>query len=163
MSIGAVEGRSVGGGEVGARAGRIGVGGGECDGAGDVAVRVPRRVDPPGLRGSSCAARGRGARSAGRPAARDAVHGGMLAERGEPDGAVRGEELRKRGGGGAADDHGRGAVRDVRADPREERHAGRRAVSAAANAVWTAVAGGVRAAGEAVSGAGKKGGSVMGR
>ena len=144
MSIGAVEGRSVGGGEVGARAGRIGVGGGECDGAGDVAVRVPRRVDPPGLRGSSCAARGRGARSAGRPAARDAVHGGMLAERGEPDGAVRG-------------------VRDVRADPREERHAGRRAVSAAANAVWTAVAGGVRAAGEAVSGAGKKGGSVMGR
>ena len=51
---------------------------------------------------------------------------------------------------------GRGAVRDVRADPSEERHAGRRAVSAAANAVWAAVAGGVRAAGEAVSRAGRE-------
>lgn len=155
--MGAVEGRSVGGGEVGARVRGVGVGACESDGAGDAAVLVPRAVDPPRLRGPSCAARGRGARSAWRPGALDAVHGGVLAERGEPHGAVRGKELRNGRSGGAADDHGRGAVRDVRADPSEERHARRCAVSAAAETVWTAVARGVRAAGEAVSCGGREG------
>ena len=115
-------------------------------------------IDPPRLRGPSSAPCRPCSRSAARFAAVDGVLGGVLAERSQSDGAVDANELPdERNHRVAPYDHRCGAVRDVRSDPSEERHAGRCVVSATASSIWPGVAVCVCSFGEAFSCEGEKG------